>query len=79
MFGISIPMLVFPGCEEIRAEREDIALAISSAKPTILLALMPALGTNSKRVTMGPDLKSIIFPSPHIQATYFQVLAIIPD
>ena len=63
MFGISIPRLVFPGCEEILAEREDIALAISSDKPTTLLALIPAFGTNSNNVTIGPDLKFIIFPS----------------
>ena len=63
MLGISIPRLVLPGCEDILAEIEDIALAISSDKPTILLALMPALGTNSKRVTIGPDLKLTILPS----------------
>ena len=61
-FGISIPKLDFPGCEEILAEIEDMALAISSDRPTILLALIPAFGTNSKRVTIGPDLKLTIFP-----------------
>ena len=56
IFGISIPKLNFPGCDEILADKDDIALAISSDKPTTLLALIPAFGTNSKRVTIGPDL-----------------------
>ena len=59
LFGVwyFYPKLVLPGCEDILAEREDMALAMSSDKPTILLAFIPALGTNSKRVTIGPDLK----------------------
>ena len=41
----------------------DIALAMSSDNPTTLLAFMPALGTNSNSVTIGPDLKFTISPS----------------
>ena len=43
--------------------REDIALAISSDKPTTLLVLIPAAGRNSYKVTTGPYLKLTIFPS----------------
>ena len=55
-FGISIPKLVFPGWDDILAEIEDIALAMSSASPITLLAFIPALGINSYKVTIGPVL-----------------------
>ena len=54
--GISIPKLVLPGCDEILADTDDIALAISSDKPITLLALIPAFGMNSYKVTIGPAL-----------------------
>ena len=79
LFGISIPKLVLPGCEEILAEREDMALAMSSDKPTTLLAFIPAFGINSKSVTIGPDLKFIIFPQHHTLTRYFRVLKILVD
>ena len=63
VFGISIPKLVFPGWVEILADKDDIALAISSDKPITLLDFIPALGTNSNKVTIGPLLKPIILPS----------------
>ena len=63
LFGISIPRLVFPGCEEILAEREDMALAMSSDNPIILLDLTPAFGINSNKVTIGPVLYPTILPS----------------
>ena len=71
VFGISIPRLVFPGCEEILAERDDIALAIYSDNPTTLLALIPAFGINSNSVTIGPDLKFTISPSTPYSSKVF--------
>ena len=45
--GISIPIVFFPGCDEILVDNEDMARAISSARPTTLLVLIPAAGTKS--------------------------------
>ena len=58
-----MPKLVLPGCDDILEEIEDIALAISSESPIILLDFIPAFGINSKRVTIGPLLNPVIFPS----------------
>ena len=57
--------------EEILAEREDIALAMSSDNPTTLLAFIPAFGTNSNNVTIGPLLKPMIFPSTPYSESVF--------
>ena len=61
MFGISIPRLCFPGCDEILAENDDMALAISSDKPIILLAFIPALdaGVPSIGEIIGPLTQKI--------------------
>ena len=51
---------------------------MSSDKPTTLLAFIPALGTNSNSVTIGPDLKFTILPSTPYSKGYFQALKTIP-
>ena len=69
-----MPKLVLPGCVEILADIDDIALAMSSDKPITLLDLMPAFGTNSNKVTIGPLLKPIIFPSTPYSEVFFPIL-----
>ena len=62
-FGISIPTELDPGIIEIRADSELVFLAISSDKFTILETLTPAAGSNSFKVTTGPELIFFILPS----------------
>ena len=61
--GNSIPIVFLPGIVEIRADSELVFLAISSERFIIFETLTPAAGSNSLRVTTGPWLTFLIFPS----------------
>ena len=61
--GISIPMVLFPGIVATLVDTELVFLAISSAKPTIFETFIPEAGSNSFKVTTGPELIPVIFPS----------------
>ena len=61
-FVNSIPTELDPGITEIRADSELVFLAISSDKLTILDTFTPAAGSNSLRVTTGPELIFFILP-----------------
>ena len=54
MFGISIPIVFFPGTGAILVDIELVLLAMSSVRLTILEVFMPAAGSNSYKVTTGP-------------------------
>ena len=56
VFGISMPIVFFPGIVATLVEIELVFLAISSAKFTILETLIPDAGSNSFKVTTGPQL-----------------------
>ena len=60
--GSSIPILFCPGIIAILADCADIDIAISSASPTTLVDFVPRDGSNSKSVTTGPGLISVISP-----------------
>ena len=62
-FGNSIPIELEPGITEILADSELVFLAISSDRFTILDTFTPAAGSNSFKVTTGPELIFFIFPS----------------
>ena len=62
-FGISIPIVLFPGIVATLVETELVFLAISSAKLTIFETLIPDAGSNSYKVTTGPLLIFFILPS----------------
>jgi len=62
-FGISIPIVFFPGIVATRVDIELVFLAISSAKLTIFETLIPEAGSNSFSVTTGPQLILLILPS----------------
>ena len=62
-FGISIPIVFFPGIVATLAEIELVFLAISSDKFTILETFIPEAGSNSFKVTTGPQLTLLILPS----------------
>ena len=53
-FGISIPIVFFPGIVATLVEIELVFLAISSAKLTIFETFIPEAGSNSFKVTTGP-------------------------
>ena len=61
--GSSIPIVLLPGIVEIRADSELVFLAISSERLIIFETLIPAAGSNSFKVTTGPLLTFLIFPS----------------
>ena len=61
--GISIPIVLFPGIVATLAETELVCLAISSAKLTIFDTFIPDAGSNSFKVTTGPQLILLILPS----------------
>ena len=54
---------MLPGIVEIRADSELVFLAISSERFIIFETFTPAAGSNSFRVTTGPWLTFLIFPS----------------
>ena len=60
--GNSIPITVLPGMGETRALIALILRAISSARPTTRLALMPGAGSSSYIVTTGPVRTAVISP-----------------
>ena len=60
--GSSIPITVFPGIVETRADSADIERAISSERPITLLAFKPGAGSSSYIVTTGPGLTDTISP-----------------
>ena len=63
-FGTSIPMVPLPGIGAmIRMPRAESESAISSSKFLILEILMPASGTISYKVTVGP-MVALIFAIP---------------
>ena len=62
-FGISIPIVFFPGIVATLVEIELVFLAISSAKLTIFETFIPEAGSNSFKVTTGPQLILLILPS----------------
>ena len=62
MFGISIPIVFFPGTGAILVDIELVLLAMSSVRLTILEVFIPAAGSNSYKVTTGPGLTFLIFP-----------------
>ena len=55
--------MLLPGIVEILADSELVFLAISSDKFIIFETLTPAAGSNSFKVTTGPLLIFLIFPS----------------
>ena len=61
--GISIPIVFFPGIVATLVDIELVCLAISSAKLTIFETLIPEAGSNSFKVTTGPQLILLILPS----------------
>ena len=61
--GISIPIVLFPGIVATLVETELVFLAISSARLTIFDTLTPDAGSNSYKVTTGPQLILLILPS----------------
>ena len=61
--GISIPIVLFPGIVANLAETELVFLAISSAKLTIFDTFIPDAGSNSYKVTTGPQLILLILPT----------------
>ena len=49
---------------------------MSSDRPITLLDLIPAFGTNSNNVTIGPLLKPMIFPStPYSESVFSNFIA----
>ena len=62
-FGNSIPIALEPGITEILADSELVFLAISSDRFTIFETFTPAAGSNSFKVTTGPELIFLILPS----------------
>ena len=71
--GISIPMVFFPGIVANLADMELVYLAISSAKLTIFDTFIPDAGSNSFRVTTGPQLILLILPSTPKSSNIFSV------
>ena len=61
--GISIPIVFFPGIVATLVEIELVFLAMSSAKLTIFDTFIPEAGSNSFKVTTGPQLILLILPS----------------
>ena len=60
--GSSMPITVLPGIGETRAEIALMLRAMSSARPTTRLALMPGAGSSSYMVTTGPARTAVISP-----------------
>ena len=56
-------MVLLPGMVEILADSELVFLAMSSDKFIIFETFTPAAGSNSFKVTTGPWLTFLIFPS----------------
>ena len=61
--GISIPTVFFPGIVATLVDSELVFLATSSERLIILETLIPGAGSNSYKVTTGPWLIFLIFPS----------------
>ena len=61
--GISIPIVFLPGTIATLADTELVYLAISSDKLIILDTFIPGAGSNSFKVTTGPQLILLILPS----------------
>ena len=76
MFGNSIPRELDPGIIDILADSELVFLAISSERFTTFETFTPAAGSNSFRVTTGPELIFFIFPStPKSRRTFSKKFA----
>jgi len=60
--GISIPIVFLPGIVATLVDIELVCLAISSAKLTIFDTFIPEAGSNSFKVTTGPQLILLILP-----------------
>ena len=58
-----MPIVFLPGMVATLAEIELVFLAISSARATILDTFIPDAGSNSYKVTTGPQLTLLILPS----------------
>ena len=61
--GISMPIVFLPGMVATLAEMELVFLAMSSARATIFDTFIPDAGSNSYKVTTGPQLILLILPS----------------
>ena len=70
-FGISMPIVLFPGIVATLVEIELVFLAISSAKVTIFETLIPEAGSNSFKVTTGPQLILLIYPQLQNRVKFF--------
>ena len=69
-------MVLLPGIVAILADSELVFLAISSDKLIILETFTPAAGSNSFKVTTGPLLIFLIFPStPKSKSIFSRVLS----
>ncbi len=60
--GSSMPITVLPGMGDTRALIALMLRAMSSARPTTRLALMPGAGSSSYMVTTGPVRTAVISP-----------------
>ena len=63
LLGISMPIVFLPGIIATLADIELVYLAISSDKLMILDTFIPGAGSNSFKVTTGPQLILLILPS----------------
>ena len=62
LLGISIPMVLLPGTVATLVDIELVLRAISSDRLIIFEVLIPAIGSNSYKVTTGPALTLLISP-----------------
>ena len=62
-FGSSIPIVLLPGIVDILADSELVFRAMSSDKLIIFDTFIPGAGSYSFKVTTGPLLTFLIFPS----------------
>ena len=62
LFGISIPMVLLPGTVATLVDIELVLRAMSSERFIIFDVLIPAVGSNSYKVTTGPALTRFISP-----------------
>jgi hypothetical protein len=62
LFGISIPMVLLPGTVATLVDIELVLRAMSSERFIIFDVLIPAVGSNSYKVTTGPALTLFISP-----------------
>ena len=58
-----MPIVFLPGMVATLAEMELVFLAMSSARATIFDTFIPDAGSNSYKVTTGPQLILLILPS----------------